>query len=146
MNKWFYHGTTLAGYNEIQKTGFILPRTGKTYTNQIFLADNDAFARRVTFIKHAQEQGETIVVYKISRECLRRKLIKDGSRHISNMLSFGDKTYCYPEPINVMDDRILVGMAPYFLNLPDGVSIVRDGSSTGLSFTPEAQALYIGDA
>ena len=39
-----------------------MPRTGKTYTNQIFLCDNDAYARRVTFIKHAQEQGDVIVV------------------------------------------------------------------------------------
>ena len=142
MTKWFYHGTTWEGYKQIQKTGFIMPSSGNTYTNQIFLADNDAYARRVTFIKHAQEQGEVIVVYKIHRNCLRRKLLRDGSRHISEMLSFGDKTYCYPEPIDITDERVLVGAAPYRLNLPEGVSIVRDGSSTGLSFTPEAYALY----
>jgi len=32
----------------------------------------------------------------------------------------------------------LVGSAPYFLNLPEGVSIGRDGPSTGLIFTADA--------
>jgi hypothetical protein len=138
MSKWFYHGTTLEGYHAIQKAGFIMPRSGKTYTDQIFLADNDAYARRITFIKHAQHQNETIVVYKIHRDVLRRKLLKDGSKHISNMLSFGDKTWCYPEPIDISHDLVLVGAAPYYLNLPEGVSIIRDGKSTGFSFTKEA--------
>lgn len=146
MSKYYYHGTTLAGYHAIQKTGFIMPRTGKTYTNQIFLCDNDAYARRVTFIKHAQEQGDVIVVYKIHKNNLRRKLLKDGSKHISNMLSFGDPTWCYPEPIDVSSDTILVGAAPYYLNLPEGVSIVRDGTSTGLSFSQSAAKEYLGEA
>jgi hypothetical protein len=145
MSKWYYHGTTLEGHNQIQKSGFIMPRTGKTYTNQIFLCDNDAYARRVTFIKHAREQGEIIVVYKIHKNNLRRKLLKDGSKHISKMLSFGDPTWCYPEPIDIGSDTVLVGAAPYYLNLPEGVSIVRDGSSTGFSFTKEAAQEYLGE-
>jgi hypothetical protein len=144
MSKWFYHGTTLEGYHAIQKAGFIMPRSGKTYTNQIFLCDNDAYARRVTFIKHAQEQGEVIVVYKIHKNNLRRKLLKDGSKHISNMLSFGDKTWCYSAPIDISSDTVLVGAAPYFINLPHGVSIVRDGSSTGLSLSQAAAKEYLG--
>lgn len=142
MSKYYYHGTTLAGYHAIQKAGFILPQSGKTYTNQVFLCDNDAYARRVTFIKHAQEQGEVIVVYKIHKNNLRKKLLKDGSRHISNMLSLGDPTWCYSEPIDVTSDTVLVGAAPYYLNLPEGVSIVRDGSSTGLSFSQQASEEY----
>jgi hypothetical protein len=134
MTKWFYHGTTLKGYEAIQKSGFILPSSGNTYKNQIFLCDNDQYARRVTFIKHAQAQGEVIVVYKIHRDCLKRKLIKDGSRHISSMLSFDDKTYCYPEPIDISHDKVLVGAAPYYLNLPEGVRIVREGKATGFAF------------
>ena len=146
MSKYYYHGTTLAGYHTIQKTGFIMPRTGKTYTNQIFLCDNDAYARRVTFIKHAQEQGDVIVVYKIHKNNLRKKLLKDGSKHISNMLSFGEPTWCYPEPIDVSSETVLVGAAPYYLNLPQGVSIVRDGTSTGLGFSKQAAKEYFGGA
>lgn len=138
MSKWYYHGTTVEGYKQIQKDGFIMPRTGNTYKDKIFLADNDAFARRVTFIKHAQTQGETIVCIKIHRDVLRKKLITDGSKHISKMLSFGDKTYCYSEPIPLYHEKVFVGSAPYVLNLPEGVSIVRNGKSTGLSFTKEA--------
>jgi len=138
MSKWFYHGTTLEGYRKIQSDGFIMPQSGNTYKDKIFLADTDAYARRVTFIKHAQNQGDTIVVYKIHRDVLRRKLLADGSRHISNMLSLGDKTWTYPEPISVFDNKVLVGSAPYFLNLPEGVRIARDGAATGLAFTPEA--------
>ena len=77
------------------------------------------------------------MVYRIHRDNLRRKLLTDGSRHISNMLSFGEPTWCYPEPIDVTSDTVLVGAAPYYLNLPEGVSIVRTGSSTGMAFTPE---------
>jgi hypothetical protein len=145
MSKYFYHGTTLAGYHAIQKSGFIMPQTGKTYTNQIFLCDNDAYARRVTFIKHAQEQGEVIVVYKIHKNNLRRKLLTDGSKHISKMLSFGDATWCYPQPIDISSDTVLVAAAPYHLNLPEGVSIVRDGTSTGLSFSQSAAKEYLGE-
>jgi len=146
MTKWFYHGTTLEGYKAIQTDGFIRPQSGKTYQNKIFLADNDHYARRITFIKHAKEQGETIVVFKIHRDALRRKLLTDGSRHISNMLSFGEKTWCYSEPIDISHDKVLVAAAPFVLNLPEGVSIVRDGHSTGLSFTSEAKKLYFKDA
>lgn len=142
MTKYYYHGTTLAGYHAIQRTGFILPQSGKTYTNQVFLCDNDRYARRVTFLKHAQQQGDTIVVYKIHKNNLRKKLLTDGSRHISPMLSFGEPTWCYPEPIDVMSDTVMVGVAPYFLNLPEGVSIGRDGPSTGLIFTAEAAVRF----
>jgi hypothetical protein len=138
MTKWFYHGTTLEGHKAIQSTGLILPRSGRTYKDQIFLADNDHYARRVTFIKHAQEQGEVIVVYKIHRDALRRKLLRDGSKHISYNLSWGDSTWCYPEPIDIAHPKVLVAAAPFYLNLPEGVSIVRDGPSTGFSFTKEA--------
>ena len=142
MSKYYYHGTTLAGYHAIQKCGYIMPQSGKTYTNQVFLCENDAYARRVTFIKHAQQQGEVIVVYKIHKNNLRKKLLKDGSRHISRMLSLDNPTWCYPEPIDVTSDTVLVGAAPYYLNLPEGVSIVRDGSSTGLSFSQQAAEEY----
>ena len=53
------------------------------------------------------------------------------------MLSFGEPTWCYSQSIDVSSDTVLVGAAPYYLNLPDGVSIVRDGTSTGLAFTKE---------
>jgi len=142
MTKWYYHGTTLKGHHAIQRTGFIMPQSGKTYQNKIFLADNDAYARRITFIKHAEHQGETIVVYKIHKNVLKRKLIADGSKHISNMISFGDKTLAYAEPIDINQSRVLVDAAPYYLKLPAGVSIFRDGSSTGFTFTPEAAAIY----
>lgn len=137
MPKYFYHGTTLEGYRAIQADGFIRPQSGNTYTNQVFLSGNDAYARRVTFIKHSQQQGETIVVFKIPKYVLKKKFLSDGSKHISNMLSFGDKTWCYSQPIKITDE-ILVGAAPYTLNLPEGVSIQRDGKKTGLSFTKEA--------
>jgi hypothetical protein len=146
MSKYYYHGTTLAGHDAIQKTGYIMPQSGRTYTNQIFLCDNDKYARRVTFIKHAQKQGEIIVVYKIHKNNLRKKLLKDGSRHISKMLSFGEPTWCYSEPIDISSDTILVGAAPYYLNLPEGVSIGREGSSTGLIFTAEAAEQFSIDA
>jgi hypothetical protein len=142
MTKWYYHGTTLAGYQAIQQAGSIQPQSGRTYQNQVFLAESDQYARRVTFLKHAQQQGEVIVVYKIHRNNLKRKLLKDGSRHISNMLSFGEPTWCYPEPIDVFSDTVMVGAAPYYLNLPEGVRIGRDGTSTGLIFTPEAAEQY----
>ena len=137
MPKFFYHGTTLEGYRAIQQDGFIRPQTGNTYTNQIFLAGNDRYARRVTFIKHAQHQGDTIAVFKIPKHLLKKKFLSDGSKHISNMLSLGDKTWCYSQPIEITED-ILVGADPYFLDLPPGVSIHRDGKSTGLSFSEEA--------
>lgn len=137
MPKYFYHGTTLEGYRAIQADGFIRPQTGNTYTNKVFLAGNDAYARRVTFIKHAQTQGETIVVFKIPKYVLKKKFLSDGSKHISNMLSFGDKTWCYSQPIEITND-ILVWTEPYFLNLPEGVSIERDGNTTGISFSKEA--------
>ena len=143
MAKWFYHGTTLEGYRAIQRDGFIRPQCGNTYQGKIFLAENDSYARRVTFIKHAKVQGEVIVVYKIHRDALRKKLLTDGSKHISNVLSLGDKTWCYPEPIDINSDKVLVGAAPYVLNLPEGVSIVRDGKSTGFSFTPDAYAKFV---
>lgn len=138
MPRFFYHGTTQKGYEEIQKTGAIQPQSGNTYTDKIFLSGNDTYARRVTFIKHAQEQGDVIVVYKIPSYKLKKKYLTDGSKHISPMLSFGDKTWCYSKPISVKDDEILVGSAPFFLNLPEGISIYRDGKTTGFTFTEEA--------
>jgi len=146
MSKYYYHGTTLAGHHAIQKTGYIMPQSGKTYTNQVFLCDNDKYARRVTFIKHAQQQGDVIVVYKIHKNNLRKKLLRDGSRHISTMLSFGEPTWCYSQPIDIAGDTVWVGAAPYFLNLPEGVSIARDGPSTGLIFTAEAAQEFGIDA
>jgi len=137
MPNHYYHGTTVEGYNAIMRDGCIRPQTGNTYQNKIFLAGNDQYARRVTFIKHAKQQGETIVVFKIPKYLLKKKYITDGSKHTSITLSFGDKTYCYSQPIEIIDD-ILVGHAPYTMNLPEGVEIVRVGKSTGLSFTKEA--------
>jgi hypothetical protein len=61
------------------------------------------------------------------------------------MLSFGDPTWCYPEPIDISSDTVLVGAAPYYLNLPEGVSIVRDGSSTGLGFSAKAAKEFLGE-
>lgn len=145
MPKYFYHGTTLAGYRAIQEDGYIRPSTGNTYKNKIFLAGNDAYARRVTFIKHAQAQGETIVVYKIPKYLLKKNNLSDGSAHISNQLSLGDKTWCYNKSIKLTDD-IMVGSEPYFLNLPEGVSIHRDGKKTGFSFTKEAAIKWLGEA
>ena len=145
MSKWYYHGTTLEGYRQIQRDGFIMPRSGNTYTNKIFLAESDSYARRVTFIKHAQAQGETIVVFKIHKNHLRKKALTSGEKHISNMLSLGEKTWAYSEPIDIASDLVLVGAAPYVLNLPEGVSIHRDGPSTGLSFTPEAAKTWLGE-
>jgi hypothetical protein len=40
---------------------------------------------------------------------------------------------------------VLVGAAPYYLNLPQGVSIVRDGTSTGLVFNPNAAKEFLGE-
>ena len=47
MPRFFYHGTTQKGYEEIQKTGAIQPQSGNTYTDKIFLSGNDTYARRV---------------------------------------------------------------------------------------------------
>lgn len=142
MPKYFYHGTTLEGYRAIQRDGEIRPSTGNTYTGKIFLAGNDEYARRVTFIKHAKQQGETVVVYKIPSYVLKKKFLTSGDKHISKSLSFGDKTWCYSQSIKITDD-ILVGSAPYTLNLPNGVSIMREeNGSTGLSFTKEAAEYF----
>jgi hypothetical protein len=138
MPRYFYHGTTKQGYDAIMRDGYIRPSSGCTYTNKVFLAGNDQYARRITFLKHAQAQGETIVVFKIPRHCLKKKFLADGSKHVSRQFSFGDKTWTYNQPIEITDD-ILVAGASYTLNLPEGVSILRDSSgSTGLSFTHEA--------
>jgi hypothetical protein len=142
MPSHYYHGTTVEGYNAIMRDGYIRPQSGNTYQNKIFLAGNDKYARRVTFIKHAKQQGETIVVFKIPKYLLKKKYISDGSKHISYNLSFGDKTYCYSQPIEITDD-ILVGSAPFTLNLPEGVDIVRVGKSTGISFTKEAAEQFL---
>lgn len=144
MPSHYYHGTTVEGYNAIMRDGYIRPQNGNTYENKIFLAGNDKYARRVTFIKHAKHQGETIVVFKIPKYLLKKKYITDGSKHTSNMLSWGDKTYCYSQPIQITDD-ILVGSAPFTLNLPEGVNIFRDGKSTGFTFTKEAAIKYFGE-
>jgi hypothetical protein len=143
MPKFFYHGTTQEGYDEIMRDGFIEPRSGRTYTDKVFLCGNDSYARRVTFLKHAQQQGETIVVFKIPKYCLKKKYIKDGSKHISDSVSFGCKTWTYCQSIEITDD-ILVGAASYTMNLPQGVEIVRDSKgSTGFSFTKEAAEQYL---
>jgi hypothetical protein len=135
MTKWFYHGTTMDAYKLIQKDGFIRPMSGNTYQSKIFLSDNDMDARRMAFIKHAQQQGEMIVVFKIHRDALRRKLITNGEKHTA--MSAG-KVYCYSQPIDISHEKVFVAAVPFTLNLPEGVSIVRDGHKTGLSFTPKA--------
>lgn len=137
MPSYFYHGTTVENYKEIMRDGFIKPQSGNTYKNKIFLAGNDLYARRVAFIKHATMQGQNIVTFKIPKYCLKKKHLSDGSKHTSKMLSFNDKTWAYGLPIEITDD-ILVGMSPFTLNLPDGVTILRSEHGTALSFTKEA--------
>jgi hypothetical protein len=133
MPKFFYHGTTYKAYEDIQKSGAIEPQSGNTYTDKIFLSGNDEYARRVTFVKHAQEQGDIIVVYKIPSYKLKKKYLSDGGKHISSMLSFDDKTWCYSKPISIKDNDVLVGAAPYFLNLPEGVNIYRNDINANVS-------------
>lgn len=136
MPGYYYHGTTVEGYKAIMRDGYIKPQDGNTYKGKIFLANNDLFARRVTFIKHAQVQGETLVVFKIPKYCLKKRYLNDGSRHTS-LMDPGDRTYTYSQPIPITDD-VLWGATPFTLRLPEGVSIIREGKKTGLVFTPEA--------
>lgn len=131
MPGYFYHGTTVENYKAIMRDGFIKPQSGNTYKNKIFLANNDLYARRVAFIKHATVQGENIVVFKIPKFCLKKKYLSDGSRHTAMSWHSRDKTWSYGLPIEITND-ILVGMAPYTLNLPEGASIVREGHSTAI--------------
>jgi hypothetical protein len=131
-------------HQQIQQDGYIKPSTGNTYADKVFLSDNDRDARLVAFIKHAKTQGETIVVYKIHRDALRRKLITNGSSHTA--MNIHGKTYCYADRIDITHPRVFVGSAPYTLNLPEGVEIVRDGKTTGLSFSGSAFEQYFGDA
>lgn len=139
LPKYLYHGTTLERAQKIDVDGYIEPGSGRTYENLVFFADNDSYARRVAFIKHGKQQGETIVVYRIHRSAFTRSLVGNGDKHISKSLSFGDTTYTYPERIAVHQEAVRVGSAPYTLNLPQGVSIMRDSKgSTGLSFTEQA--------
>ena len=126
LPKYLYHGTTLERAREIDRLGYIDVASGVTYKNLIFLADNDSYARRVTFIKHAEQQGDVIAVYRIHRSALKRSLVGNGDKHVSPSLSFGDTTYTYPERIAVHQEAVRVGAAPYTLRLPEGVSIVRD--------------------
>jgi hypothetical protein len=136
MPGYYYHCTTVAGYNAIISDGYIRPQDGNTYKGKIFLANNDQFARRVTFIKHAQFEQQTLVVFKIPKYCLKQRYLSDGSRH-TGLNAPGDRTYTYSQPIAITDD-VLMAAEPYALCLPEGVSIARDGKKTGLAFTPEA--------
>ena len=143
MPRFFYHGTTRQGYEAIQKDGFIKPSTGNTYESQIFLTNNEQFALRVTHIKHASYNGEELFLYKLPKYLLKKKYLTRGDKHISNMISLGEKTWCYSEPISIDHPDVLVSDPfPFVLNLPEGVSIHREGKGTGFSFTPEAAEKY----
>jgi len=142
MPKYYYHGTTVAGHEAIQKSGCIKTSSGNTYTNKVFLAGNDAYAKRITYLKHSKLPVETVVVYKIPKYLLKKKLLGDGSKHVSKNITFGDKTFTYDADIPLHDD-IWIASQQYYLNLPEGVSIVRDGAATGLSFSKEAEEKYL---
>jgi hypothetical protein len=142
MPRYFYHGTTKQGYEAIQKAGYIMPQSGDTYTDKVFLAGNDSYARKITFLKHAEYQGQEIVVYRIPKYVLKKKFLGDGSKHISNMLTLGDKTWTYSKPIQLTNE-IDVASAPYYLHLPEGVSIAREGKGTGFAFTKEAAEKWL---
>lgn len=143
--KWFYHGTTLENYTKIQADGFLDPTkgNGNLYKNTLFLTNSDKFARLMTAFKHADYNGQEIVVYKIPGSILDKSCLTTAEGHFnsglasdSNMLSF---KYTKAIPI----DKTFVGKSPVKLNLPEGVGIVRDGTKTGLSITPEA-AMALG--
>jgi hypothetical protein len=142
MTKWYYHATTMERAKQIEKCGYIKPASGKTYKDKIFLSDNEKDARLIAFMKHATYQGEVIAVFKIHRNALRRKLIGKGDKHTSINV-WGD-CYTYPELIDINHPQVFVGAAPYTLNLPEGVNLIRDGSSTGLSFDNDEIAREYG--
>jgi hypothetical protein len=146
--KWFYHGTTLENYAKIQADGFLDPTkgNGNLYKNTLFLTNSDKFARVMTAFKHAKYNGQEIVVYKIPGHILDKSCLTTAEGHFSqglatdpNMVSFK-----YTKPISI--DDTFVAKAPVNLNLPEGVSIVRDGTKTGLSFTPEAAEQWLKEA
>ena len=58
------------------------------------------------------------------------------------MLTLGDKTWTYSKPIQLTDE-IDVASAPYYMNLPEGVSIAREGKGTGFAFTKEAAEQWL---
>ena len=97
----------------------------------------------MTAFKHADYNGQEIVVYKIPGSILDKSCLTTAEGHFNsglasdpNMLSF---KYTKAIPI----DKTFVGKSPVKLNLPEGVGIVRDGTKTGLSITPEA-AMALG--
>jgi hypothetical protein len=133
MPKFFYHGTTKENYESIQRDGYIQPGSGNTYNNVVFLAGNDIDARIITFLKHAKHQGEEIVVYKIPKYVLKKQFLSSGDKHTAFT---NNKTWKYSKPIPI--DKTWVASIPTNINLPEGVTIMRDGSATGFSVTPEA--------
>lgn len=139
--KWFYHGTTLENYTKIQDCGFLDPSksNGNTYKNTLFLTNSDKFARCMTAFKHSEFNGQEVVIYKIPGHILDKKSLSIADKHhTKGMFIAGDniETFAYTKPIPV--EETLVAKVAVNLNLPEGVSIYRDGPKTGFSFTREA--------
>jgi len=135
MPRFFYHATTMENHKSIMDSGYIKPSSGNTYTNQIFLAQNDRDARLSVWLRHLNFQNEQVAVFKIPKYCLKKAFITRGDNHTG--LCNGP-VYKYSRPIKI-DNEIYTGFVNVNINLPEGVSIARnpDGRA-GFSFTQEA--------
>lgn len=135
MPRFFYHATTMENYHSIMDSGFIKPSSGNTYTNQIFLAQNDYDARVSVWLRHLTVKHEKVAIFKIPKYCLKKAWITRGDNHTG--LCKGP-VYKYPKPIQITDE-IWTGFANVNINLPEGVSIMRQENGTaGFSLTEEA--------
>ena len=135
MPRFFYHATTMKNYNSIMESGYIKPSSGNTYTNTIFLAQNDYDARVTVWLRHLKVRNEKVAIFKIPKYFLKKALITRGDNHTG--LCKGP-VYKYPKPIEITDE-IWTGFVNVNIDLPEGVSIMRQENGTaGFSFTQEA--------
>lgn len=135
MPRFYYHATTMKNYKSIMDSGYIKPSSGNTYTNQIFLAQNDRDARMTVWLRHLNFQNEQVAIFKIPKYCLKKAFIARGDNHTG--LCDGP-VYKYSRPIKI-DKEIYTGFVNVDITLPEGIEIFRDeNGSAGFTVSLEA--------